>query len=42
MYKALKDLYRRGKVNDAGIYKAAADGLISNEQAENIINLKGV
>lgn len=41
MYKALKELYRRGKINDAGIYKAAADGLITNEQAETIINPKG-
>ena len=36
MYKALKALYRRGKLNDAGIYKAAADGLITNAQAKEI------
>ena len=41
MYKALKELYRRGKINAAGIEKAASDGLISSEQAENIINPKG-
>lgn len=41
MEKTLKDLYRRGKIEAAGIYKAAEDGLITKEQAENIINPKG-
>lgn len=42
MYKALKELYRRGKINDAGIRKAAADGLITTEQAEEILAQAGL
>lgn len=37
MYKALKELYRRGKINAAGIEKAAADGIITRDQANEIM-----
>lgn len=36
MYRALKNLYLRGKVNDAGLAKAVLDGIITQEQAEEI------
>ena len=36
MYRALKNLYLRGKVNDAGLAKAVLDGVIAQEQAEEI------
>ena len=35
--KALKELYRRGKINAAGIRKAETDGLITEDQAERIL-----
>ena len=36
MYRALKNLYLRGKVNDAGLAKAVLDGGITQEQADEI------
>lgn len=37
MYKTLKELYRRGRIKESGIYQAANDGVITKEQAEEII-----
>ena len=36
IYRALKNLYLRGKVNDAGLAKAVLDGVITQEQADEI------
>lgn len=41
MFSTLKELYKRGKIKDAGIYKAVSDNIITQEQAEQIINKKG-
>ena len=41
MFNMLKELYRRGKIKDTGIYKAVSDNIITKEQAEQIINNKG-
>lgn len=41
MYRALLELYRRGKIGYSGIYKAVSDGIITEQQAETIINPKG-
>lgn len=36
MYKALKNLYLRGRINDAGLDAAVSDGLITQAQADEI------
>lgn len=36
MYRALMELYRRGKVSDTGIEKAVSDGVITAAQAAAI------
>lgn len=36
MYRAIAELYRRGKINDAGLDKAVSDNIITAEQAEEI------
>ena len=40
MYKALKNLYLRGKITDAGLAKAVADGIITQAQADEIKTAK--
>ena len=41
MFMAIAELYRRGKINAAGIYKAVADNVITAEQAKQITGASG-
>lgn len=39
MYETIRRLYEEGKLTETGLSKAVSDGLITEEQKEEIMNI---